>query len=159
MNHESEPPHTWEREVRAILHGLGVAYDPAPDPPTEHLLPSGMQPERYIIRQQSLRHPGVTYQIEVVDGCPQLRVCLPDDHVAGNYRVYRVRPAQATPLWHWATALLAYPGSSAWAHCHDALLGDLLFSVGEMCKRLFWSAYRPDDSARYPLEIRVWRVY
>lgn len=106
--------------------------------------------------QTSREHYGVFYRLDLAGGLPQLRIFLPDDEESAKMRCYFVRAAPGTPLHGWFTSAREHEGSQAYDDARDTAQQHLLFAVGELMKRLFWSG--DVEQMRFPAEIDVARL-
>lgn len=69
---------------------------------------------------------------------------------------YLVVPAESSPLQHWFDSLAEHQGSPEFETEQDTMSQHLLFAVGEMLKRLFWSGDLAE--MQFPGEIVVERI-
>jgi len=106
--------------------------------------------------QASKEHYGVFYRIDLIECCPQLRVFLPANSGAVKMEGYLVSPPETSPLRHWFESLAKHQGSREFELEQDTMRQHLLFAVGEMLKRLFWSG-EPAEM-QFPPEIVVERI-
>jgi hypothetical protein len=106
--------------------------------------------------QTSREHYGVFYRLDLVAGAPQLRIFLPEDEGAVKMACYVVRAGTDTPLQSWFETTLAHDGSPAYDDVRETGLQHLLFTAGELMKRLFWSG--EPERMEFPPEIRVVRL-
>lgn len=161
-------------ELNELLAGLGVIMEEAPasEPASQDARGAHQEVEDVIehdelagedgshselcLFQTSREHYGVFYRLDLVDGAPQLRVFLPDEHGPVMMRCYLVRATATSPLRGWFVTTRAYGGSDAYDDARDTAQQHLLFAAGELMKRLFWSG--DPDELRFPDEIAVRRL-
>jgi hypothetical protein len=144
-----------DEQLKALLAGLGVEMEQTTDPPFD----DDEQPEEeslpgtITLFQASKEHHGVFYRIDLVGCCAQLRVFLPSEDGLVKMIGYLVTPSDRSPLLGWFEQLVEHQGSPDFAMEQNTMRQHLLFAVGEMLKRLFWSGDL--EEMRFPPEIVV----
>jgi hypothetical protein len=144
-----------DEQLKALLAGLGVEMEQTTDPP----LDDGEQPTQegapasITLFQASKEHYGVFYRIDLAGTCPQLRVFVPSEEGLVKMAGYLVTPSERSPWPRWFELLAAHRGSQDFALERNTMRQHLLFAVGEMLKRLFWSGDL--EEMQFPPEIVV----
>ncbi len=148
-----------DEQLKALLAGLGVEMEQPTDPsfddeeqPEEDHTPSSIT-----LFQASKEHHGVFYRIDLVGFCPQLRVFLPSEEGLVKMMGYLVTPSERSPLLRWFELLADHQGSQDFALEQHTMRQHLLFAVGEMLKRLFWSGVL--EVMRFPPEVVVEQLF
>ncbi len=106
--------------------------------------------------QASKDHYGVFYRLDLIECCPQLRVFLPANSSTVKMEGYLVTPSESSPFCTWFELLEGHQGSQEFGLEQDTMCQHLLFAVGEMLKRLFWSGDLAE--MQFPAEVRVERI-
>jgi hypothetical protein len=146
-------------QLEALLAGLGVemereaemSFDDEDDEDKEDGKLAAIS-----LFQTSKEHYGVFYRLDLIECCPQVRVFLPANSGAVKMEGYLVYPPEKSPL-RGAFALFAeHQGSPDFEMQQDTMRQHLLFAIGEIMKRLFWSGDL--EEMQFPAEIVVERV-
>ena len=148
-----------DEQLRALLAGLGVEMERDADLPFDDEAgeeeEAGMR-SNISLFQASKDHYGVFYRLDLIECCPQVRVFLPANNGVVKMEGYLVVPAEQSPLRHWFELLTSHQGSAEFEVEQDTMRQHLLFAVGEMLKRLFWSGDLAER--QFPAEIVVERI-
>lgn len=132
-------------ELEHFLNTLGVTL--------EGRTPVVNQQQRITVLQRS-RNYDALYRIDLVSGQPLLLVLLPTAHLL-CFEGYLVRLHPSHLLFGALTFLLASPGSAIFHREREHLLSEMLFTVAESMKALFWAGLA---SGSYPAEIVVEQI-
>ena len=148
-----------DEQLKALLAGLGVEMEregemPFDDEAGENDEEAALSP--IALFQASKDHYGVFYRLDLIEKCPHLRVFLPVNSGVVKMEGYLVVPAESSPLQHWFDSLAEHQGSPEFETEQDTMSQHLLFAVGEMLKRLFWSGDLAE--MQFPGEIVVERI-
>jgi hypothetical protein len=147
-----------DEQLKALLAGLGVEMEQTTDPPFDDEQPEEEPaPDTITLFQASKEHHGVFYRIDLIGCCPQLRVFLPSEEGLVKMMGYLVTPADRSPWLHWFELLAEHQGSADFAMEQQTMRQHLLFAVGEMLKRLFWSGDL--EEMRFPPEVVVEQLF
>ena len=114
------------------------------------------KPSNIALFQASKEHYGVFYRIDLMGCCPQLRVFLPANSGTLKMEGFLVSPPEASPLRYWFESLAQHQGSPEFEMEQDTMRQHLLFAVGEILKRLFWSGDLAE--MQFPQEVVVERI-
>ncbi len=148
-----------DEQLKALLAGLGVEMEREAEKPFDDEEDDDSQEGKasnIALFQASKEHYGVFYRIDLMECCPQVRIFLPANSGTVKMEGYLVYPPETSPLRHWFESLAQHRGSPEFEMEQDTMRQHLLFAVGEMLKRLFWSGELAE--MQFPPEIVVERL-
>lgn len=148
-----------DEQLKALLAGLGVEMEREAEMPFDDEGEADDEDDilsPIALFQASKDHYGVFYRLDLIERCPQLRVFLPANSGVVKMEGYLVVPAETSPLFRWFDLLADHQGSPEFETEQDTMSQHLLFAVGEMLKRLFWSGDLAE--MQFPREIVVERI-
>jgi hypothetical protein len=148
-----------DEQLKALLAGLGVEMEREAEMSFDD--EAGGDDEDDMLSpialfQASKDHYGVFYRLDLIERSPQLRVFLPANSGVVKMEGYLVAPSESSPLRYGFEALVSHQGSPEFETEQDTMSQHLLFAVGEMLKRLFWSGDLAE--MQFPREIVVERI-
>jgi hypothetical protein len=145
-------------EFQHFLHDLGVEMEQGTqreqEPVRQHV-PESSQEEPSITMLQKSRDYQALYQVNLVQGVPQLRVVVPEQHGRLKFQIYLVQLSEQHPLVFLFTQFSQYQGSRAYEEERETAAWHLLFAMGEIMKDLFWTGV---EASHFPSEITVQRL-
>jgi hypothetical protein len=103
---------------------------------------------------QRSRNYDAFYRVDLVAGHPHLLVLLPQAHLL-QFEGYLVQFHLTHPLFGIMVPLISEQGSAAFEQGRRELEEQMLFTLAEAMKSLFWAGM---ESGQFPPEIRVERL-
>lgn len=106
------------------------------------------------VLQRSYDHEAF-YRIDWLESGPELLVLLPTNQAPLKFHFYRVQFSETYPLNDALTKLLHYQGSVGFEQKREAAEWQLLSSMVETMKSLFWAGR---ETSQFPSEIIVQKI-
>lgn len=143
---------SWEHELDAILHKLGVEQEASP---AARAADEG-EDENPFIMSQSVSRPGVSYRLDLVNETPEMRVYIASNEGAYKMRIYLVKLAKQSFLLHLLRLILVFEGGPAFEAVEGCILFHMLNLLHHTMVEFFWLG--DPNAEQFPPEIEVRRL-